>query len=100
MTSFETTPEKRQQLSKDGFSLLPGASPFDLLTRWQRIAKRLEMEALDAHGRVALSSVHFEGATGFASANAGSIESTRWRSMDQRQVGLLLPGRFIQVITG
>jgi hypothetical protein len=51
MTTFETTPEQRQQLSKEGFSLLPGALPFDLLTRWQRIAKRLEMEALDAHAR-------------------------------------------------
>jgi hypothetical protein len=53
--------------------------------------------------RVALAlpvPMHSEGATGFASANAGSIESTRWRAMDQRQVGLLLPWRFIQVITG
>jgi hypothetical protein len=29
-------------------------------------------------GRVALSNMHSAGATGFASANAGSIESTRW----------------------
>ena len=51
MPTFETTPAQRQQLANDGFVLLPGAVPPDLLARWRDLAGRLERSALDAHAR-------------------------------------------------
>jgi hypothetical protein len=49
--TFQTTSEQRQQLLTDGFVLLSGALPPDLLARWRDLAERLESEALAAHAR-------------------------------------------------
>jgi len=35
----------------DGYTLLPGALPTDLLARWRDVADRLEVKAFDAHTR-------------------------------------------------
>lgn len=49
--SFQTTSTQRQKLLTDGFVLLPGALPSDLLARWRGLAERLERSALEAHAR-------------------------------------------------
>lgn len=49
MAGFEIASEERQQLLTDGYVLLPGALPAELLARWCELAERLEVEALDAH---------------------------------------------------
>ncbi len=49
MPAFETTFQQREQLLTDGYVLLPGALPADLLARWRDLAERLEAQALDAH---------------------------------------------------
>jgi len=44
---YQTTSEQRQQLMTDGYVLLSGAVPADLLARWRALATRLEADALD-----------------------------------------------------
>ncbi len=51
MADYEITAEQKNQLLNDGYVLLPGALPEDLLARWRRLAERLEADALAAHAR-------------------------------------------------
>jgi len=51
MPSYEITSAQKHQLLSDGFSLLPGALPMNILERWRDLAERLESEALAAHER-------------------------------------------------
>jgi len=51
MMNYATTAKQRNQLLEDGFVVLPGALPRELLTRWRDLAERLESSALEAHAR-------------------------------------------------
>lgn len=51
MSSYVITAEQSKQLLEDGYVLLQGGLPPDLLNRWRELAERLEVRALDAHAR-------------------------------------------------
>jgi len=51
MTEYRIPSERREQLLRDGYTLLPNAVPDSLLARWRDLASALEAAALQAHGR-------------------------------------------------
>ncbi len=51
MKSYEIASGKKEQLLTDGYCLLPGALPPDLLSRWRELADKLEADAMDAHSK-------------------------------------------------
>jgi hypothetical protein len=51
MPTYETTAKQKQQLLKDGYTVLPKALPSELLARWRNLADLLEDNALKAHQR-------------------------------------------------
>lgn len=51
MHAFEIDAQKQQQLLDEGYTILPGTLPAELLQRWRDLAARLEREALEGFQR-------------------------------------------------
>jgi len=49
MSTLETTSKQREDLLDRGYTSFPGGLPPELLERWQKLATRLEEEAMEVH---------------------------------------------------